>query len=316
MNEPSDNKPRLIEIDAESAGQRVDNFLFTRLKGVPKSHVYRILRTGEVRINGGRCQAPRKLEEGDVVRVPPVRTAQREETSAPVGLLRGRLESAIAYEDDDFLVIDKPAGMAVHGGSGVSYGVIEGLRALRPRAKFLELVHRLDRDTSGLLLVAKKRSALNALHALFRDDHAVRKVYVALLAGVWARKQLSVDAPLKKNVLQSGERIVKVARDGKPALTEFRRLRKYATATLVEARLYTGRTHQIRVHAQSMGHPIACDERYGEDAANQAFRRSGLRRLFLHAAELSFIHPRTGQPFTIKAPLAAELQNYLDTLTA
>jgi 23S rRNA pseudouridine955/2504/2580 synthase len=307
-------KPRFIEVDQRHADQRIDNFLLAQLKGVPKSHIYRILRTGEVRINGGRCQAPRKLQLGDVVRVPPVRVAQRGESMVPVEPVRVRLEQAILYEDEDLLVLDKPAGMAVHGGSGLSYGVIEGLRALRPQARFLELVHRLDRDTSGCLLIAKKRSVLSALHQAFRDDHAVRKVYLALLAGVWARRQWQVDAPLKKNVLQSGERIVKVARDGKPALTDFRRLRKFGAATLVEARLLTGRTHQIRVHAQSMGHAIAGDERYGDAALNEDFRRLGLKRLFLHAAELAFIHPRSGQPFSVKAPLAPELQDYLDTL--
>jgi 23S rRNA pseudouridine955/2504/2580 synthase len=307
-------KPFLLEIDGDSAGQRIDNFLFTRLKGVPKSHVYRILRTGEVRVNGGRCQAQRRLEAGDVVRVPPIRIAEREDKPLPQSFLQQRLQSRILHEDDDFLVVNKPAGMAVHGGSGVSYGVIEGLRAIRPQAKFLELVHRLDLDTSGCLLIAKKRSALRYLHELFRADREIKKTYLALLCGAWARKQLLVDAPLKKNILQSGERVVKVARDGKPAQTEFRRLRKFAGATLVEAKLLTGRTHQIRVHATSMGHPIACDERYGDEARNQEFRRLGLKRLFLHAAELAFPHPRDHRPFHIKAPLDPELQAFLDLL--
>ncbi len=308
------SKPFLIEIDAESAGQRIDNFLFTRLKGVPKSHVYRILRKGEVRVNGGRCQAQRRLDTGDVVRVPPIRLAERDEREIPESLVRQRLEGRILYEDDDFLVVNKPSGMAVHGGSGLSFGVIEGLRAIRPQAKFLELVHRLDRETSGCLLVAKKRSALRHLHELFRADHQVKKAYVALLAGAWARKQLLVDAPLKKNILQSGERMVKVAKDGKPARTEFRRLRKFASATLVEANLFTGRTHQIRVHALSMGHAVACDSRYGDEAQNLEFRRLGLARLFLHASELAFNHPRDNRPFQIKAPLDAELQDFLDSL--
>ncbi len=308
-------KPFLIEIDEESAGQRIDNFLFSRLKGVPKSHVYRILRKGEVRVNGGRCQAQRKLDSGDVVRVPPIRLAERDEQEIPAVVVQQRLTGRILYEDEDFLVVNKPAGMAVHGGSGLSYGVIEGLRKIRPQAKFLELVHRLDRDTSGCLLVAKKRSALRHLHELFRSDHQVKKVYLALLAGAWARKQLLVDAPLKKNILQSGERMVRVAKDGKPARTEFRRLRKFASATLVEAKLYTGRTHQIRVHAQSVGHPIALDERYGDDKLNQEFRRLGLKRLFLHASELAFVHPRDNKPFHVKAPLEPELEDFLDLLT-
>jgi 23S rRNA pseudouridine955/2504/2580 synthase len=307
-------RPQLLTIGEDLAGQRVDNFLLTRLKGVPKSHVYRLLRTGQVRINGGRCQAQRRLDAGDVVRIPPVRTAPREQAAVPEALIRSRLDGRILFEDDDFLVLNKPAGLAVHGGSGLSFGVIEGLRALRPQARFLELVHRLDRDTSGCLLVAKKRSALKSLHEMFRSDHQVAKTYIALLAGVWARKQSSIDAPLRKNVLQSGERMVRIAADGKPAQTEFRRLRKFAGATLVEARLLTGRTHQIRVHAQSMGHPVLGDDRYGSEAANLEFRRSGLKRLFLHAAKLGFTHPRSGQPFAVEAPLEPELQSLLDQL--
>ncbi len=309
------SKPYFIEIDADSAGQRIDNFLFTRLKGVPKSHVYRILRKGEVRVNGGRCQAQRRLEAGDKLRIPPIRVAEREEIAIPEPLVQQRLEGRIVHEDDDFLVINKPAGMAVHGGSGLSYGVIEGLRAIRPNAKFLELVHRLDRETSGCLLIAKKRSALRHLHEMFREDHQVKKVYTALLIGAWARKSLMVDAPLKKNILQSGERMVKVARDGKPARTEFRRTRKFANATLVEANLLTGRTHQIRVHALSIGHPIACDERYGDESLNAEFRRLGLKRLFLHASEVSFAHPRDNRPFHIKIPLEPDLEDFLERLT-
>jgi 23S rRNA pseudouridine955/2504/2580 synthase len=305
MNESlaSNARPSLIEIDGESAGQRIDNFLLARLKGVPKSHVYRILRSGEVRVNGGRSQPQRRLDSGDVVRIPPVRTAQRDEQEISKSLIRSRLIDRILFEDGDFLVLNKPSGMAVHGGSGLSFGVIEGLRKIRPQAHFLELVHRLDRETSGCLLIAKKRSALRLFHELFRAD-----------PGVWARKQSVVDAPLKKNILQSGERLVRVAPDGKPAVTEFRRIRKFESATLVEANLLTGRTHQIRVHAQSLGHPIAADERYGDAALNQAFRRQGLRRLFLHASVLGFAHPRTGHPFEIKAPLDVELQDYLKNL--
>ena len=309
----SDVSVQWIEVDEESAGQRIDNFLFTRLKGVPKSHVYRILRTGEVRRNGGRIQAQERLGAGDLIRVPPIRVTARDPDRVPEAFVRARLEPRVLYEDDDLLILNKPAGMAVHGGSGLSFGVIEGLREIRSGARFLELVHRLDRDTSGCLLIAKKRSALRSLHEQFRNDE-VKKVYLALLAGAWARTRWIADAPLKKNVLQSGERVVKVAREGKPAVTEFRRKERYANATLVEARPVTGRTHQIRVHAQSMGHPIVGDERYGDETVNRAFRRIGLKRLFLHAAETAFRHPRSGKPIEVKAPLDRDLSEFLKIL--
>ncbi|HYE34552.1 23S rRNA pseudouridine(955/2504/2580) synthase RluC [Methylocaldum sp.] len=303
-----------IEIDEESAGQRIDNFLFARLKGVPKSHVYRILRTGEVRRNGGRIQARERLDTGDLIRIPPIRLASRDHDGVPEAFVRARLEPRVLYEDDDLLVLNKPAGMAVHGGSGLSFGVIEGLREIRPEARFLELVHRLDRDTSGCLLIAKKRSALRILHEQFRNDE-VKKVYLALLAGPWARTRWIMDAPLKKNVLQSGERMVRVAREGKPAVTEFRRKDRYANSTLVEARPVTGRTHQIRVHAQAMGHPIVGDERYGDEKINREFRQLGLKRLFLHALETAFRHPRTGKSTEAKAPLDQDLSEFLDILS-
>jgi len=309
----SDVSVQWIEVDEESAGQRIDNFLFTRLKGVPKSHVYRILRTGEVRRNGGRIQAQERLGAGDLIRVPPIRVTARDPDRVPEAFVRARLEPRVLYEDDDLLILNKPAGMAVHGGSGLSFGVIEGLREIRSGARFLELVHRLDRDTSGCLLIAKKRSALRSLHEQFRNDE-VKKVYLALLAGAWARTRWIADAPLKKNVLRSGERVVKVAREGKPAVTEFRRKERYANATLVEARPVTGRTHQIRVHAQSMGHPIVGDERYGDETVNRAFRRIGLKRLFLHAAETAFRHPRSGKPIEVKAPLDRDLSEFLKIL--
>ncbi len=310
---PSSPTVQMIEVDADHAGQRVDNFLFTRLKGVPKSHVYRILRTGEVRRNGGRVKAQDRLEAGDRVRVPPVRVAERDAPQLPLEALRSRIEPRILYEDEDLLVLNKSSGMAVHGGSGLSYGVIEALRELRPTAKFLELVHRLDRETSGCLLIAKKRSALKSLHTQFREDD-VNKVYVALIAGQWAKKKIMVDAPLKKNVLQSGERMVRVARDGKAAMTEFKRLDLFQGATLVEARPITGRTHQIRVHALHLGHPLLGDERYGEEAVNRQFRTVGLRRLFLHARETTFLHPKTQMAMTIEAPLDPDLLEVLKGL--
>lgn len=302
-----------IEVDAEHAGQRIDNYLLTRLKGVPKSHIYRILRTGEVRRNGGRVKAQDRLDGGDVLRVPPIRLAERATETLPLNLLRARIEPRILFEDDDLLVLNKPSGMAVHGGSGLSYGVIEALRELRPAARFLELVHRLDRETSGCLLIAKKRSALRALHEQFREDD-VNKVYLALLVGAWARNRLMVDAPLRKNVLQSGERLVRVAPDGKSAITEFRRLERYARATLVEARPVTGRTHQIRVHARHIGHPLAGDARYTPEEANREFRRHGLKRLFLHACRTTFLHPRRQQPLSVEAPLDDELAQVLREL--
>lgn len=302
-----------IEVDLDHAGQRIDNFLLARLKGVPRSHVYRILRTGEVRRNGGRIRAEERLAAGDRVRVPPLRLALPAAPERPNPHVLSRLEPRILYEDSELLVLDKPAGMAVHGGSGLSFGVIEALRELRPEAKGLELVHRLDRETSGCLLIAKKRSVLRVLHEQFRGSE-VKKAYLALLAGVCAKKQWRVEAPLKKNILQSGERLVKVSREGKPAATEFECRRHYAAATLVEARPITGRTHQIRVHAQHGGHPLAGDERYGEEAANREFRRLGLRRLFLHARATSLRHPRTGETLHCEAPLAPELADFLSGL--
>ena len=314
ISRPDDSAVQWIEVDAEHAGQRIDNFLLTRLKGVPKSHVYRILRSGEVRLNGGRVRAQDRLVAGDRLRLPPVRLAEREEPRLPLDRLRSRIEPRIVLEDDDLLVLNKPSGMAVHGGSGLTHGVIEALRQLRPDSRHLELVHRLDRETSGCLLIAKKRSALKSLHEQFRDDE-VSKVYVALLAGQWALSRERIDAPLKKNVLQSGERMVRVARDGKSALTEFKRIQCFAAATLVEARPITGRTHQIRVHAQHMGHPLAGDERYGRDEDNRRFRQWGLRRLFLHARQSTFRHPRSGELLRVEAPVDGELNEFLSNLS-
>lgn len=302
-----------VEIDAENQGQRVDNFLMTYLKGVPKSLVYRILRTGEVRRNGGRIRAQDRLMEGDRLRIPPLRLPDRDDPTIPVEPLRHRIEGRILFEDDDMIVLNKPSGMAVHGGSGLSFGVIEALRAIRPEARFLELVHRLDRETSGCLLIAKRRSALRELHTQFREDD-VNKVYLALLCGSLEKNRLTVDAPLKKNTLKSGERMVRVAADGKPAITGFRVIRKYEGATLVEAKPVTGRTHQIRVHACHLGHPILGDERYGQAVDNRSLRPLGLKRLFLHALKAGFKHPRTGKIMEIEAPLDEDLQEVLKRL--
>jgi 23S rRNA pseudouridine955/2504/2580 synthase len=313
MNVLQSNTVQWLEIDLENAGQRVDNFLMSRLKGVPKSHLYRILRTGEVRRNGGRIQAKDRLAAGDVLRLPPVRSAERGPVRTPEQTLRARLEPRILYEDGDLLALDKPSGMAVHGGSGLSYGVIEGFRAIRPEARFLELVHRLDRETSGCLLIAKRRSALRNLHEQFRAD-GVEKTYLSLLAGAWSKRQSLVEAPLRKNHLQGGERVVKVAADGKPAATEFVLRRRYSVATLVAAKPITGRTHQIRVHALHMGHPVAGDDRYGDAATNQALKKLGLRRLFLHAEVTEVLHPRSGERLRIEAPMDSELLEFLSLL--
>ncbi|CAO97075.1 23S rRNA pseudouridine(955/2504/2580) synthase RluC [Erwinia tasmaniensis] len=303
-----------IAISADEAGQRIDNFLRTQLKGVPKSMIYRILRKGEVRVNKKRIKPEYKLEAGDEIRIPPVRVAEREDDNVSPKLAKvAALEAAIIYEDDYLLVMNKPSGTAVHGGSGLSFGVIEGLRALRPDARFLELVHRLDRDTSGILLVAKKRSALRSLHEQLREK-GMQKDYLALVRGQWPSHVKAVRAPLLKNILQSGERVVKVSSEGKPSETLFKVEERYAIATLVKASPVTGRTHQIRVHTLHAGHPIAFDDRYGEAEFDQQLSGTGLKRLFLHAAALRFTHPNTGEVMRVEAPLDEQLKRCLTLL--
>ena len=306
------DKPKVqwIEITEENSGQRIDNFLITRLKGVPKTRIYRIIRKGEVRVNKGRIDNKYRLKEGDSVRIPPVRVAVRENKVELLPTLKHSLEHEILYEDDVLIVLNKPSGFAVHGGSGISSGVIEALRMLRPDARFLELAHRLDKDTSGCLLVAKKRSTLKALHDLFRGD-GIKKTYLALLVGEWNRKKLLVTAPLLRNTGKGGERVVKVSQAGKFAETGFRRIQKYKDLTLVEASPKTGRTHQIRVHAAWLGHPIVGDSRYGDDDRNRKLKQRGYKRLFLHAQQLQFSHPVTGETMVFKAPLPLELENQL-----
>jgi 23S rRNA pseudouridine955/2504/2580 synthase len=307
------NKPqvRLHTITEAEHEQRLDNFLINQLKGVPKTHIYRLVRKGEVRVNKGRIAVSYKLMIGDVVRIPPVRVAERMESVVLQPSLKFCLEHHILYEDDELIVLNKPSGFAVHGGSGVHSGVIEGLRQLRPQQRFLELVHRLDKETSGCLLIAKKRSALRVLHEAFRGD-GVQKTYLALLAGQYARKQQWVDAPLLKNVQQGGERMVQVSQAGKAAQTRFTRLQRFAEATLVRAEPKTGRTHQIRVHAAWLGHAIIGDDRYGNDEVNRAFKQRGYKRLFLHAEQLQFMHPLSQKPIQIQAPLPEDLQSLLD----
>lgn len=300
-----------LEITEANSEQRLDNFLISYLKGVPKTRIYRMVRKGEVRVNKGRIDVSYKLQLGDIVRIPPVRVSEKKDEAIVQPTLKFSLENHILYEDDGFIVLNKPAGFAVHGGSGVSSGVIEGLRQIRPQQKFLELVHRLDKDTSGCLLIAKKRSVLKVLHELFRGD-GIQKTYLALLAGQFQRKKQVVDVPLLKNVAQGGERMVVVSQAGKAAETLFTRLKQYEDATLVHAAPKTGRTHQIRVHAAWLGHPIVADDRYGDDETNKMFKKRGYKRLFLHAEQLKFAHPLTGEPLHFVAPLPADLQQLID----
>ena len=298
-----------ITVSDDEAGQRLDNWLIAELKGVPKSHIYRLIRSGQVRVNGKRADQTYRLQGEDVLRLPPVRVAELEsrDQSVPAATF------PIVFEDDVLLVIDKPAGVAVHGGSGVSFGVIEQLRAAHPEWKYLELVHRLDRETSGLLMLAKKRSALVRLHEMLRDN-VPDKRYLALVDGVWHDEKRAVKLPLFKYTQPNGERRVKVQDDGQPAHTIFRRQAVYGNCSLVEAQLKTGRTHQIRVHLASIGYPILGDEKYGDFALNKHLQKCGLKRMFLHAESLTLPHPMTGETLLLRAPLAPELSAYLESL--
>lgn len=303
------------QVSPEEEGQRIDNFLMSKLKGVPKSLVYRIVRKGEVRANKKRIKPDYKLQSGDMVRIPPVKMSERPELpSANLAQVQA-LADAIIYEDDALMIVNKPAGLAVHGGSGLKFGLIEALRALRPKEQHLELVHRLDRDTSGLLMVAKKRSVLKALHQQLREK-TVNKQYLALVRGQWQKGCRNIEAPLQKNTLQSGERMVRVDAEGKPSQTRFRINQRYQQATLVEASPVTGRTHQIRVHTLHAGHPIAGDPKYGDRDFDAQMQELGLNRLFLHAWQLTLTHPKTDKPLHFEAPLETELANLLTKLTA
>ena len=296
-----------VEVDSASEGQRVDNFLMRVCKGVPRSHIYRVLRTGQVRVNSRRVDATYRLQPADRVRIPPLRLRPRVEKTAPA------LDLPVIYEDDALLVVDKPAGIAVHGGSGISYGVIEQMRAARPQLKFLELVHRLDRETSGLLILAKKRSALTALHAALREGR-VRKEYLALVKGSWRNDKQRVSLPLKKFLTRSGERRVSVDREGRESQTVFRRRKVFRDYTLLSAELLTGRTHQIRVHLTHLGFPIAGDDKYGDFELNRALAKQGLKRMFLHAGELELAHPLSGDALKLHSPLPEDLSRFLDSL--
>lgn len=297
-------------IGPESAGQRLDNFLFRHLKGVPKSRVYRMLREGEVRVSGRRAKPEYKLVEGDVVRIPPVRVAERNAVPSSMGTFSQPLLDRVIYRDDALLIIDKPSGQAVHGGSGVSLGVIEQLRLEMPDVRFLELAHRLDKETSGVLALALKRSALVELHRMLRMGE-VRKHYLALATGLWRDPLRHVKLPLQRYLNEDGERRVAVDEEGLRAHTIFRLVRRYESFSLLDAQLKTGRTHQIRVHLAAVGHPIACDDKYGDPNLNKLIRRQGLKRMFLHAARLEMLHPITKVPLQLEAPLPGELAGFL-----
>ena len=303
---------RFVTIDETADGQRIDNFLLRTLKGVPRSHIYRMLRAGNVRVNKGRIKPAYRLAVGDIVRIPPLRTALREPHSAPLKLIE-KIRNSILYEDDHLMVLDKPAGLAVHGGSGISLGAIEILRQARSECAGLELAHRLDRDTSGCLMIAKRRSSLRRLQTLQRDGR-IAKTYLALMYGRSRKGQFAVDAPLRKNTLRGGERVVRVDPTGKASRTRFNVIEQFADSMLVEAQLETGRTHQIRVHAAHVDYPLLGDPKYGDQNANQRHRELGLRRLFLHAWRLRIPFDTNGAALNIEAPLPDDLQTLLTNL--
>ncbi|MDB6162665.1 MAG: RluA family pseudouridine synthase [Xanthomonadaceae bacterium] len=309
---------RTVRIAEDRDGQRIDNFLLGYLKGAPRSLIYKLLRSGQVRLNGGRVKAERKLEAGDMVRIPPVRLDEPADKGTPARGLVEAMEASIVFEDARLLAINKPAGVASHGGSGIAFGAIETLRALRPRES-LELVHRLDRDTSGLLLVARKRSALTELQALMREDGGraggIRKRYLALLVGRMPDGVMSVDAPLHVGLRQGGERHVQVTPGGKPSMSHFKVLERRGGQSYCEVRIETGRTHQIRVHAAHIDHAVAGDDKYGDEAANKRLRdQAGLKRMFLHASTLEFALDAGASPYLLNAPLPTELIEVLDRL--
>jgi 23S rRNA pseudouridine955/2504/2580 synthase len=318
MNDLSKDAVNWLVVGDDAQGQRIDNFLVRVLKGVPKSHIYRILRSGEVRVNRHRVGPDARLTAGDQLRVPPIRTAAPSTRGRPAPLGVATVPPVL-YEDDALMVLDKPAGLAVHGGSGISHGLIERLRLARPDARFLELVHRLDRDTSGVLLVAKKRLALTGLHAQLREGQTDKRYY-ALVRGKWRDAQRSVELPLERFVTGEGERRVRVDRDGRTARTIFRLQRKWPDAVpavaLLDAELHTGRTHQIRVHLTHLGFPLAGDDKYGDFAWNRVLAKEGLKRMFLHARRISFVHPLTSATISVESPLAPDLAQFVARLDA
>ncbi|MFG1496423.1 23S rRNA pseudouridine(955/2504/2580) synthase RluC [Saccharospirillum sp. HFRX-1] len=311
------SKVSFYRVEMDRAGQRIDNFLIGYWKKLPKSRVYRVLRKGEVRVNGKRVKPEYRLVADDEIRLPPVTLPEASTaTVMPGQSLQQHLDNAILYEDDFVVAINKPSGLAVHGGSGIRLGLIESYRAMRPELKFVELVHRLDKDTSGVVLIAKKRSALTTLQAEFRTKSTVKKTYWCLVHGRWSDQVIEVDAPLRKQQAVGAERFVRVAPDGKASLTRFRVLKAYQQATWVEAQPVTGRTHQIRVHCQHAGHPILGDSKYQSGRADQLCREMGLERLFLHAAQLRVPHPDTGVELVVEAPLERSLAGLLQRLSA
>ena len=313
-DDTSSQAARFLTITENEDGQRLDNYLLTKLKGAPRTLIYRIVRTGEVRVNKGRIKPEYRLQIGDIVRVPPLRLSEEAAPATPSPQLSQSLTDRILYQEHGIIAMNKPTGLAVHGGSGVAYGLIEALRAIYPTKEFLELVHRLDRDTSGLILVADKRSILRHLHEQLRDGK-MHKVYVALLTGNLKGANHKVTAPLDKTNLASGERVVRVSRDGKAAETHFKVIERFENCTLVEAKPLTGRTHQIRVHAQFLGHPILGDDKYCPNEKNkEAKDKYGLNRLFLHARDLTFKLPNEEAPVKLHCPLAPELTQVLETL--
>lgn len=305
---------KIVQIDADHAGQRIDNFLMSQLKGVPRSHIYQLLRSGQVRVNSGRKKPLYKLKLDDKVRIPPARINDEADASIPDAVIK-LIEDSVIFENDDLLVLNKPSGIAVHSGSGLSFGVIEALKQKHPE-QFLELAHRLDRETSGCLLIAKNRTTLTWLHELFREEARsdIGKYYLALVAGHW-RGMNTINAPLKKS-LRSGEHMVEINDQGQQAVSHFETLKIYDQCSLMQVKIETGRTHQIRVHAAHAGHPVIGDTKYGDSKINQAMKKLGLKRLFLHAARIELpAHPATsGRPLTINAPLSSELQSVLQHL--
>ena len=306
MKALSKDSVNFLEIDESGAAQRIDNFLFKHLKGVPKSHIYRILR-GEVRVNKKRVDQTYRLKQGDLLRIPPVRVAERHEMVQPS---IPAVEFPIIYEDDALVAVNKPAGVAVHGGSGVSFGVIEQMRNARPQGKFLELVHRLDRETSGVLLLAKKRSALTAMHEIMREGNSDKR-YLTLVLGQWKNARQHVKLPLHKYDTPQGEKRVMVREDGQASHTVFALQKSWPEYSLLEAQLKTGRTHQIRVHLAHLGFPIAGDDKYGDFARNKALMKQGLKRMFLHAHSIAFAHPLTGEAMRLVAPMPKELESFI-----